>query len=112
MGGEGPSENRSGFSQAGEVAMKRRAIRPIESVEKEMEAGESGGEEARKVKKIQDPKLPTAVEVEEHNLNHLPFRSWCHHCVRGRGREMDHAKVKGGEHELDEFHLDYCFPGG
>ena len=24
---------------------------------------------------------------------------------------MDHTKVKKEEHELDEFHLDYCFPG-
>ena len=24
---------------------------------------------------------------------------------------MDHSKVKKEEHELDEFHLDYCFPG-
>jgi hypothetical protein len=110
VGGKGQVEG-TDFSRAGEVARRKTAIRPIESEEKEMEAGESGGEEARKVKKIQDPKLPTAAEVEEHNLNHLPFRSWCHHCVRGRGREMDHTKVKKGEHELDEFHLDYCFPG-
>ena len=33
----------------------------------------------------QDPKEPTKVEREEHEKTHLPFRSWCRHCVRGRG---------------------------
>ena len=38
-----------------------------------------------KVKKLQNPKDPTKEEREEHEKTHLPFRSWCRHCVRGRG---------------------------
>ena len=89
---------------------KKTAIRPIEIGKEEIEAGDSGGEEARKVKKLQDPKLPTEAEVGDHRLTHLPFQSW-NHCVRGRGREMDHRKTEKGEQELDEFSMDYCFPG-
>ena len=51
----------------------------------------------RTMRKLQDPKLPSKAEVETHNLNHLPFRSWCRHCVRGRGEEEPHRKVGGRE---------------
>ena len=42
----------------------------------------------------------------------MPYRSWCHHCVGGRGRERDHTK-KGDEEQqgIPEYHMDYCFPG-
>ena len=51
----------------------------------------------RKVKKVHDPKSPDEEEVREHFLSgHVPYRSWCHHCVRGRKRERDHTK-KGEE---------------
>jgi len=55
--------------------------------------GNSGGEEEeeesgeRKPRKVQDPKEPTAEERRMHDLTHMPFRSWCRHCVRGRGKE-------------------------
>ena len=67
----------------------------------------------RKVKKIHDPKLPSAEEVKEHYLSgHIPYRSWCHHCVRGRGRERDHQRKGDREQQgIPEYHLDYCFPG-
>ena len=42
-------------------------------IEVEMDAGN------RKPKKMQDPKMPSQAEIEEHELTHLPFRSWCRH---------------------------------
>ena len=67
----------------------------------------------RRVKRMHDPKLPSQDEVKEHyESGHMPYRSWCHHCVRGRGRERDHQRK--GKQELQgvpEYHLDYCFPG-
>ena len=40
----------------------------------------------RKITKVHDPELPTEEEVRQHLLCHLPYRSWCHHCIsRGRG---------------------------
>ena len=41
----------------------------------------------RKPEKKQDPREPSAEERSEHEKTHLPFRSWCRHCVRGRGKE-------------------------
>ena len=81
-----------------------------EQVEIDCEEGELG---IRKARQMHDPKLPNEQEVKEHYTNgHLPYRSWCHQCGRGRGRERDHRKR--GEVEvpgLPEYHLDYCFPG-
>ena len=47
----------------------------------------------------------------EHMLTHLPCRSWCDHCVHGKGRSMDHRRSEG-ERGVREVHLDYCFLGG
>ncbi len=61
-----------------------------------------------------DRKLPSEAEVQQHCLTHMPYRNWCPHCVRGRGREMDHKKTKEkGEEEptVPEYHMDYCFTG-
>ena len=67
----------------------------------------------RKVTKLHDPKLPSEMEVNEHCCSgHMPYRSWCHHCVQGRGRERDHQRM--GDQEglvIPEYHMDYCFPG-
>ena len=57
-----------------------------------------------------DPKKPSKTDVEEHALTHLPFRSWCSHCVRGKGRVADHKKTTT-EKGLGEIHMDYCFMG-
>ena len=66
----------------------------------------------RGVRRILDPKLPSAEEVRIHGLTHLPYRNWCPHCVRGRGREMDHRRRHAQDEEgVSEYHLDYCFPG-
>ena len=54
--------------------------------------------------------MPTRAEIEEHNLTHLPYRSWCRHCVRGREKEFPHKRV-GEQGELPELHLDMCFLG-
>ena len=62
--------------------------------------------------KVRDPILPTQVEVEEHDKTHMPYRSWCCHCVRGKGKSADHHKQKkDGEHTITEIHFDYLFMG-
>ena len=43
--------------------------------------------------KVADPKLPSAEEVAEHELTHRPYRSWCSHCVRGKGKTLDPPSV-------------------
>ena len=70
--------------------------------------GESG---VRSPKKVQDPRVPTQAEVDEHNMTHLPYRSWCTHCVRGRGEAHPHHKSGNEERNVPVLHMDYCFMG-
>ena len=60
---------------------------------------------------MNSPVKPSREEVETHNLTHLPYRNWCRHCVRGRGKEAAHAAGKGEIGDHPEFHFDWCFPG-
>ena len=59
------------------------------------------------------PQSPTKQEREEHNVSHLPFRSWCEHCVKGKSKEDAHRrKERRGEKEEDHMpsiSMDYCF---
>ena len=77
---------------------------------------QSGGEEeeesgARKPVKMQDPKEPSEEERREHELTHLPFRSWCRHCVRGRGKEKSCTNQAKEDGNRPEVHLDFMFMG-
>ena len=65
---------------------------------------------ARRPVKIQDPKLPSAEEVSEHSLTHLPYRAWCPYCVRGKGKSMQHRQLKDDQ-GIREIHVDNCFMG-
>ena len=56
--------------------------------------------------------MVTAAERAAHNLTHMPFRSWCPHCIRGRGRNKPHLKKKGEqdkELEIPKVSMDYFF---
>ena len=68
-------------------------------------------EEGEKPRILPDPGLPTQKQRDEHDATHLPYRSWCSHCVRGAGRCPPHRKVEGqyAESTLARVHLDYCF---
>ena len=65
----------------------------------------------RKVVRKYDPRQPSQQEKEEHEMTHLPFRSWCKHCIMGRGREEDCFKSMEQERQVPEVHLDYMFMG-
>ena len=36
------------------------------------------------------PSTPSAEEEANHNMTHLPYRSWCPQCVRGKGKASPH----------------------
>ena len=68
-------------------------------------------EKERGTRRLVDPRLPTEEEKRDHELTHIPYRNWCPHCVRGRGKDLDHRKGVEEERGLSEFSFDYCFPG-
>ena len=76
----------------------------------EEDAQEDVSEAKKRIRKMLDPKLPTQDEIDLHMLSHLPYRNWCEHCVKGRGKEMDHKRAVEQRNTI-EFHMDFCFPG-
>ena len=74
-----------------------------ESLEVEGEQGEIIGldddeleAEAAPRRTAPDPGQPTREEVEEHRVDHFPFRSWCEFCVKGRGSGEQHRRGPDG----------------
>ena len=80
-----------------------------EEEEVEADKEEEEGEEAQRAKGTRAPTKPSKEEVDDHMLTHLPFRSWCPHCVRGKSKGKPHRKGKGEEKEIPTLALDYTF---
>ena len=57
--------------------------------------------------------LPSEEEQRKHRLAHLPFRSWCPHCVAAAANDDPHRSRRLATQsplEVPEVHWDYCFP--
>ena len=57
-----------------------------------------------------DPREPTDEERRDHEMTHLPYRSWCEDCVKGRGKEEDCRRTMR-EADFPEVSFDFCFLG-
>ena len=55
------------------------------------------------------PVLPSEADVEQHELPHWPWRSWCRHCVRAKGKESPHYESNPGG--VSKFATDCMFMG-
>ena len=87
------------------------AVRPVEEQDCEEEAMEAECEfGARKAEMMRSPSQPSGAEVEEHEKTHLPFRSWCRHCVRRKGKQAEHRRLTQ-EEVGPELHMDFAFMG-
>ena len=58
-------------------------------------------EEGRKAVARREVVGPTKKEREEHEATLCLYRSWCRHCVRGRGRNSPHFKKKEEDTDTD-----------
>ena len=70
------------------------------------------GEEGREPKGIRAPQRVSQQEREEHERTHTPFRAWCRHCVRGRGKNTAHKKRDSAEVQeaaVPRVSMDYFF---
>ena len=58
---------------------------------------------------------PSGEEYEEHMRTHIPFRSWCEFCIKGKSKS-DHHRKNGGNKEdplgdkIAVVAIDYTFP--
>ena len=62
-------------------------------------------------KSLPVPVLPSAEEVDDHNVCHLPHRTWCRHCIAGRGKADRHVSDGQDDHRIPTLHSDYAFMG-
>jgi len=85
-----------------------RASKEEDDQEKDEEEEEEV-EEARPIVKVRDPGCPTEAEREAHEFNHLPFRSWCGECVKGRLDNPPHYKLPPADRGVPEVMMDYGF---
>ena len=70
-------------------------------------------EEAQVAVGTRDPGAPTPKEIAEHELTHLPHRSWCAACVAGRSRDRPHKRLHGRDpSSVPCLVFDYAFLGG
>ena len=58
---------------------------------------------------LPNPELPSQSEIDDHNVDHCPYRSWCPHCVEGRAREMAHKLQDPGARKIATISFDYLF---
>ena len=61
---------------------------------------------ARRPKGLPAPGEPTLTERREHELTHLPFRSWCPTCVRAKSKQNHSRTLKTKQRVIQ---LDYAF---
>ncbi len=65
-------------------------------------------EETEPLRAAPDPKQPSAEQVEAHRTTgHIPYRTWCKHCIMGRGLGEPHRQ--SGPSELPRVGIDYFF---
>ena len=76
-------------------------VRADVGVEVQDEAVEAVEEDEVRVHRVpHDPGKPTYRELCEHLPLHWPFRSWCRHCVRGRGVAPPHKRRTDEDREF------------
>ena len=88
------------------------SFNPMPSFDQEMSPLESGEAEPPQIRRPLTS--PSDAEKRRHETSHLPFREWCEHCVRGRGRAMPHfsRQRRGAEESVPVVQLDYTYMKG
>ena len=86
------------------------AVRAEETLDETVDEHPEDVEEAADAARVlPDPGEPTPCQVEEHRASgHVPFRSWCRHCVEGRATGEQHRK-RTGSRSISVFSFDYLF---
>ena len=82
---------------------------PPEILPNETEGIVEAEEETEARQTLPSPYIPSQSEIDDHNVDHLPYRAWCRWCVEGRGREMSHHPVDHDAHAVAIIAFDYLF---
>ena len=89
--GRGHAVCQAGVRGLGERYVEQVLGNEVEDADGELVEAEE--EEAQKAESLPTPYMPTQSERDDHDLTHATYRSWCEHCVQGRGVDMGHHQV-------------------
>jgi len=54
-----------------------------------------------------DPGLPTEKELEDHKVDHLPYRSWCRECIESKAPAAAHKRDVSKKRRIPVVAFDY-----
>ena len=57
------------------------------------EDGSFDAEDVQPQQTLRTPELPSRSVIEEHRIDHCPYRCWCDECGEGFGRERGHGRA-------------------
>ena len=81
----------------------------------EMDNSQSGEEDEtwEKPNIIKESMKPTKAEADEHMVTHVPFRSWCPICVKGKSNVKGHYRrsTENVDSEVPVISIDYMWMG-
>ena len=63
------------------------------------------------VRVLPDTCLPCQSEIDKHNVKHIPYRSWCPFCVKGKALESKCLPTKVDVGAIPCISVDYMFMG-
>ena len=72
-----------------------------------MNPGAGFSEEARVVGTQRIMVKPKKEEYEQHMITHIPYRTWCEFCVRGKAKNDMHATASEESREIPMMSCDY-----
>ena len=64
------------------------------AAQEDIEIDAEDGSETIIARGMSEPKQPSREEVARHNLNHLPYRNWCPHCLASRRANNSHRAAR------------------
>ena len=84
-------------------------VNPVQGGESEtpISADDHESDEARTARTSKLPVRPSQIEVDNHMTTHLPYRSWCPHCVRGKSKGRPHHRVAREGKSVPTVAIDY-----
>ena len=101
-----PADHLCNLCDGNERGLYAEMLRESEDAEAEI------SDEARQNKGLPCGVKPNGKEIEEHNRTHLPFRSWCKHCVFGKGQSHPHYQKEKEEIGIPCISWDYMYMKG
>ena len=96
--------------EQGENQSQEASVEPPDLVdEADVETGEDFECQECVVPRIlPDPGQPTQKQLDDHRVDHLPFRPWCPECVAGRATGEQHI-VRKDPKQISTFSMDYLY---